>query len=163
MAHQGYSSASTCVERLEAFPCCIDFLLLGTAQPVYEGYQQAEAISLKSCLKLSYAETIRADNYIKLSFDSCSRLQVEIDLDLNAHANARVHFETRRGKATKQQKTLEQNEKALRAAEKTAQQKLTQVSFELRVTLPQSGPSISSICAHSSINRLCFLHILEAS
>lgn len=54
-------------------------------------------------------------------------MQVEIDLDLNAYANARKHFESRKAKAAKQQKTVDQNEKALRAAEKTAQFKLTQV------------------------------------
>lgn len=58
-------------------------------------------------------------------------MQVEIDLDLNAYANARAHFESRKAKAAKQQKTVEQNAKALLAAEKTAQQKLTQVSCPL--------------------------------
>jgi len=54
--------------------------------------------------------------------------QVEIDLDLNAYANARAHYESRKAKAAKQQKTVEQNARALLAAEKTAQLKLTQVS-----------------------------------
>ena len=54
-------------------------------------------------------------------------MQVEIDLDLNAYANARLHYDSRKAKAAKQQKTVEQNAKALKAAEKTAQHKLTQV------------------------------------
>lgn len=52
---------------------------------------------------------------------------MEIDLDLNAYANARAHYESRKAKAAKQQKTVEQNARALQAAEKTAQLKLTQV------------------------------------
>jgi hypothetical protein len=52
---------------------------------------------------------------------------VEIDLDLNAYANARAHYESKKAKSAKQQKTVEQNARALVAAEKTAQLKLTQV------------------------------------
>ena len=65
----------------------------------------------------------------KASADSRLTLQVEMDLDLNAYANARAHYENRKAKAAKQQKTVEQNAKALLAAEKTAQLKLTQVGF----------------------------------
>lgn len=65
----------------------------------------------------------------KAAGDSRFVLQVEMDLDLNAYANARAHYENRKAKAAKQQKTVEQNAKALLAAEKTAQLKLTQVGF----------------------------------
>ena len=52
---------------------------------------------------------------------------MEVDLDLNAYANARVHFEQRRAHATKQAKTVAANEKALKAAEKKAEKQLAQV------------------------------------
>ena len=48
-------------------------------------------------------------------------------MDLNAHGNACVHFESKKAKAAKQEKTIQQNAKALQAAEKNAQQKLDQV------------------------------------
>ena len=54
---------------------------------------------------------------------------MEIDLDLNAHANASAHYDGKKLKAAKQQKTIQQNEKALLAAEKTAQQKLEQATL----------------------------------
>ena len=75
-------------------------------------------------------------------------MQVEIDLDLNAYANARAHFESRKAKAAKQQKTVEQNAKALLAAEKTAQQKLTQVSCPplSGITTSSDMPMIRVIC-----------------
>lgn len=54
-------------------------------------------------------------------------LQVELDLDFNAYANARAHYEKRKQHMVKQQKTVDANEKALKAAEKKAQQQLSQV------------------------------------
>ena len=54
-------------------------------------------------------------------------LQVELDLDFNAYANARAHYEKRKQHMVKQQKTVDANEKALKAAEKRAQQQLSQV------------------------------------
>ena len=77
-------------------------------------------------------------------------LQVEIDLDLNAYANARAHFENRKAKAAKQQKTVEQNAKALLAAEKTAQQKLTQVCFPLLSQAQYSAVELVSEVSLSS-------------
>ncbi len=54
-------------------------------------------------------------------------LKVELDLDFNAYANARIHYEKRKQHIVKQQKTVDANEKALKAAEKKAQQQLSQV------------------------------------
>lgn len=54
-------------------------------------------------------------------------MQVELDLDFNAYANARIHYEKRKQHIVKQQKTVDANEKALKAAEKKAQQQLSQV------------------------------------
>ncbi|KAL0022374.1 hypothetical protein WJX77_005710 [Trebouxia sp. C0004] len=53
--------------------------------------------------------------------------KVELDLDFNAYANARIHYEKRKQHMVKQQKTVDANEKALKAAEKKAQQQLSQV------------------------------------
>ncbi|EFN57403.1 hypothetical protein CHLNCDRAFT_57209 [Chlorella variabilis] len=58
--------------------------------------------------------------------------KVEVDLGLSAHANARTYYDSRRkhqarGAGVKQQKTLDANQKALKAAEKKAQQQLKQV------------------------------------
>ena len=53
--------------------------------------------------------------------------QVELDLDLNAYANAQTHHDKRKQHIVKQQKTVDANEKALKAAEKKAQQQLSQV------------------------------------
>ena len=52
---------------------------------------------------------------------------MELDLDFNAYANARAHYEKRKQHIVKQQKTVDANEKALKAAEKKAQQQLSQV------------------------------------
>ena len=52
---------------------------------------------------------------------------MEVDLDLNAFANARALFEQRRVHATKQAKTVAANERALKAAEKKAEKQLSQV------------------------------------
>ena len=54
-------------------------------------------------------------------------LQVELDLGFNAYANARAHYDKRKQHMVKQQKTVDANEKALKAAEKKAQQQLSQV------------------------------------
>lgn len=53
--------------------------------------------------------------------------QVEVDLGLNAYANARWHHELKRKHALKQSKTLEANVKAFKAAEKRTAVQLTQV------------------------------------
>ncbi|KAL4425918.1 hypothetical protein ABPG75_009934 [Micractinium tetrahymenae] len=53
--------------------------------------------------------------------------KVEVDLGLSAHANARAYYDSRRKHQTKQQKTLDANQKALKAAEKKAQAQLKQV------------------------------------
>lgn len=52
---------------------------------------------------------------------------MELDLDFNAYANARAHYEKRKQHMVKQQKTVNANEKALKAAEKKAQHQLSQV------------------------------------
>lgn len=77
---------------------------------------------------LSYSD--KQNHVTSLETGRHSNLQVEIDLDLNAYANARAHYENRKAKMVKQVKTVEQNERALLAAEKTAQLKLTQASSE---------------------------------
>ena len=50
-----------------------------------------------------------------------------MDLDLNAYANARLHFDARKGHASKEAKTAAANEKAMAAAEKKAAAQLRQV------------------------------------
>lgn len=66
---------------------------------------------------------------------SCIK-QVEVDLGMNAAANARVRHEARKRAAAKQRKTLAANEKALAAAEKRTTVQLAQVGgvshFELQ-------------------------------
>ena len=54
---------------------------------------------------------------------------MDVDLDLNAYANARVHFDSRKAHASKQAKTEAAAEKALAAAEKKAAVQLSQVLF----------------------------------
>ena len=53
--------------------------------------------------------------------------QVEVDLDLNAHANARTLHADRKARSVKQAKTLAANTRALKVAEKKAQAQLSQV------------------------------------
>ena len=53
--------------------------------------------------------------------------QVEVDIDLSAHANARRWFEQKKKHAVKQDKTMAAHEKAFKAAEKKTQQQLAQV------------------------------------
>ncbi|KAI7842328.1 hypothetical protein COHA_003968 [Chlorella ohadii] len=53
--------------------------------------------------------------------------KVEIDLSLSAHANARQYYDSRKKHQVKQQRTLDANQKALKAAEKKAQAQLKQV------------------------------------
>ena len=61
-------------------------------------------------------------------------LQVELDLDLNAYSNARVHFEQKKARDAKHQKTVEQNRLAFAAAEMRAKQQLSQ-AWTLRLVL----------------------------
>lgn len=53
--------------------------------------------------------------------------QVEVDLGLNAAANARVRHEARKRHTAKQRRTVEANARALAAAEKRTTQQLAQV------------------------------------
>ncbi|KAL3145238.1 hypothetical protein ABBQ32_000984 [Trebouxia sp. C0010 RCD-2024] len=59
--------------------------------------------------------------------------KVELDLDFNAYANARAHYEKRKQHMVKQQKTVDANEKALKAAEKKASQQLSQVRIKTAI------------------------------
>jgi chromosome segregation ATPase len=52
---------------------------------------------------------------------------VEVDIGLNAYANARAHYEARRKRLDKHAKTLEANRSAFKAAEKKAEKQLSQV------------------------------------
>ncbi|PSC75362.1 nuclear export mediator factor Nemf-like isoform X1 [Micractinium conductrix] len=61
--------------------------------------------------------------------------KVEVDLGLSAHANARSYYDSRRKHQTKQQKTLDANQRALKAAEKKAQQALKQVRSSAAVVI----------------------------
>ena len=54
--------------------------------------------------------------------------QVEVDLDMNAHANARAWHGDRKARTVKQQKTIEANKKALAVADKKVQVQLSKVS-----------------------------------
>lgn len=78
---------------------------------------------------------------------------MEVDLDLNAYGNARLHFDTRKQRAVKQQKTLEANEKALKAAEKKAAHQLTQVKVFFHLCPPISQQSRAS--KHARIPKRC--------
>ena len=53
--------------------------------------------------------------------------QVEVDLDMNAHANARAWHGDRKARTVKQQKTIEANKKALAVADKKVQVQLSKV------------------------------------
>jgi len=53
--------------------------------------------------------------------------QVEVDLDLNAHANARRWHGDRKARSAKQAKTLDAASRALKVAEKKAQVQLSKV------------------------------------
>ena len=67
-------------------------------------------------------------------------VQVELDLDLNAYANACAHYENRKQHIVKQQKTVDANEKALKAAEKKAQQQLSQVRSKTAIQHVRKPP-----------------------
>ena len=54
-------------------------------------------------------------------------LQVEVDIGISAHANARRWFEQKKKHAIKQDKTKAAHEKAFKAAEKKTLQQLAQV------------------------------------
>ena len=54
-------------------------------------------------------------------------MQVEVDLDMNAHANARAWHGDRKARTVKQQKTIEANKKALAVADKKVQIQLSKV------------------------------------
>lgn len=54
-------------------------------------------------------------------------LQVEVDLALSAHANARRWYEMKKKQESKQEKTITAHEKAFKAAEKKTRQQLAQV------------------------------------
>ena len=56
-------------------------------------------------------------------------LQVEVDIGLSAHANARRWFEQKKKHAVKQDKTVAAHQKAFKAAEKKTLQQLAQVKF----------------------------------
>ena len=57
----------------------------------------------------------------------CADWQVEVEIDLNAAANARNLYANRKANLVKQQKTLDANEKAFKAAEKKATLSLNKV------------------------------------
>ena len=56
-------------------------------------------------------------------------MEVEVDLDLNAHTNARAWHGDRKARSAKQAKTVEANERALAVAGKKAQQQLSKVGL----------------------------------
>lgn len=55
--------------------------------------------------------------------------QVEVDLALSAHANARCWYELKKKQEFKQEKTVTAHEKAFKAAEKKTRLQLAQVLF----------------------------------
>lgn len=59
----------------------------------------------------------------------CSSLlhQVEVDLALSAHANARRWYELKKRQESKQEKTVTAHEKAFKAAERKTRLQLSQV------------------------------------
>ena len=54
-------------------------------------------------------------------------MQVEVDLDMNAHANARAWHGDRKARTVKQHKTIAANKKALAVADKKVQIQLSKV------------------------------------
>lgn len=55
--------------------------------------------------------------------------QVEVDLALSAHANARRWYELKKRQETKQEKTVKAHNKAFKAAEKKTRLQLAQVFY----------------------------------
>ena len=83
-------------------------------------------------------------------------MQVEVDLDMNAHANARAWHGDRKARTVKQQKTIEANTKALAVADKKVQIQLSKVMLSApsycRI-LRASGRLSLSICpTHPAAN-----------
>ncbi len=71
----------------------------------------------------------------------CSKAQVEVDLDLNAHANARRWHGDRKARSAKQAKTLDAASRTLHIAEKTAQSQLSKARARMHdTTLPYHLP-----------------------
>lgn len=69
---------------------------------------------------------------VYLSFSSLSLfplVQVEVDLALSAHANARRWYEQKKKQESKQEKTVTAHEKAFKAAERKTRIQLSQVSI----------------------------------
>lgn len=56
-------------------------------------------------------------------------MQVEVDLALSAHANARRWYEQKKKQESKQEKTVTAHEKAFKAAERKTRIQLSQVSI----------------------------------
>lgn len=54
---------------------------------------------------------------------------MQVDLGLTAHANARVHYDSRKKHVAKAVKTVAANEAAFKAAEKKATQQLQKVRW----------------------------------
>lgn len=96
-----------------------------------------------------------------------------MDLELNAYANARAHFESRKKHMHKQQKTVDANVKALKAAEKRTQQQLSKVwalfgeSVKLSMVQARADEARAVIChdqhGASSLQHACWISLLKCS
>ena len=75
----------------------------------------------------------------------CIPTQVEVDLDMNAHANARAWHGDRKARTVKQHKTIEANKKALAVADKKVQIQLSKVH--------RCRDPLDSVWAHASKQR----------
>ncbi len=73
---------------------------------------------------------------------------MQVDLGLSAHANAAAHFDIKKRHLSKQGKTLAANQQALKAAERKAQQQLSQVGLPqlwLGLCWAYAGPAVEAI------------------
>lgn len=70
--------------------------------------------------------------------------QVEVDLALSAHANARRWYEMKKKQESKQEKTVTAHEKAFKAAERKTRIQLSQVASLLRMLTLY--PVFTSLC-----------------
>ena len=90
-------------------------------------------------------------------------LQVEVDLALNAHANARWHHELRKKHLTKLQKTVDANVKAFKAAEKRTNTQLIQVMAATHTLRTRSAcySGIAKMCGRTARHACCLHKCLQ--
>lgn len=90
--------------------------------------------------------------------------QVEVDLALSAHANARRWYEQKKKQESKQEKTVTAHEKAFRAAERKTRLQLSQVTFCSSIHVIDILPAGCSYCNnHKIVDQMSSVIILMSS